>query len=55
MRRLDFMKRWARRLIKDVIFCWLSAQDTSVRWSAKAIETAVAASSLSAVEQGPDF
>lgn len=49
------LKRWAKRLKRDVVALWLAARDPRVPWYAKAMAGIVAAYALSPIDLIPDF
>jgi uncharacterized membrane protein YkvA (DUF1232 family) len=52
---IDTLKRWARRLKRDVIALYLAARDPRTPWYAKAMAALVAAYALSPIDLIPDF
>ena len=49
------LKRWARRLLRDVHAVYLAAYDPRVPWYAKVLAAAVAGYALSPIDLIPDF
>jgi uncharacterized membrane protein YkvA (DUF1232 family) len=49
------LKRWAKRLKRDVHALWLAARDPRTPWHAKALALLVAAYALSPIDLIPDF
>jgi uncharacterized membrane protein YkvA (DUF1232 family) len=52
---LTRIKRWARRIKRDVVALWIAARDPRVPWHAKAVCAAIAAYALSPIDLIPDF
>lgn len=52
---LTSIKRWARRIKRDVEALWIAARDPRVPWYAKAVCAAIAAYALSPIDLIPDF
>ncbi len=52
---LTRIKRWARRIKRDVMALWIAARDPRVPWYAKAVCTAIAAYALSPIDLIPDY
>ena len=49
------LRRWARRLLRDVHAVYLAAYDPRVPWYAKVLAAAVAGYALSPIDLIPDF
>lgn len=55
MRLLERVKRWARRIKRDVVALWIAARDPRTPLPAKVMAAAVAAYALSPIDLIPDF
>jgi len=53
--KLNWLKRWAKALKRDVVALWIAARDPRTPWYAKVVAAAVAAYALSPVDLIPDF
>lgn len=53
--KLDWLKRWAKALKRDVVALWIAARDPRTPWYAKVVAVAVAAYALSPIDLIPDF
>lgn len=49
------LRRWARKLKRDVLALWIAARDRRTPWIARIAATAVAAYALSPLDLIPDF
>lgn len=48
------LRRWAARMMRDVVALWLAARDPRVPWGPKALAAVVAAYALSPIDLIPD-